>query len=146
MEIIKNEMSFTELLNYMYRDASQGDKYGVPTYGMYNLATGFTPAYDFAYNWTSDPEMVAMGYNLNYLFDEQLDNLSMDMVYGVEAGDNEAYMEIWKQYIKRWNELLPEIPLYSNVYISLYADKLQGYEQDSFCDFQNAILYAWLQE
>ena len=29
-------MTFTELLNYYYRDASQGDKYAVPTYGMFN--------------------------------------------------------------------------------------------------------------
>lgn len=146
MEIIKNEMTFTELLNYMYRDASQGEQYGVPTYGMYNLATGFVPAYDYAYNWTSDPEMVAMGYNQNYLFSEKLDQLSMDMVYGVEAGDNEAYMEIWKEYIKQWNTELPEVPLYSNVYISLLPKKLHGYTQDSFWDFQSAILYAWVVE
>ena len=146
MEIVKTEMSFTELLNYMYRDSSQGEQYGVPTYGMYNLATGFTPAYDFAYNWTMDPELVALGYNTNFLYDEQMDQLSMDMVYGVEAGDDEAYMEIWKSYIKRWNELLPEVPLYSNVYISVFNDKLHGYTQDSFWDFQNAILYAWVEE
>lgn len=146
MEIIKNEMTFTELLNYMYRDASQGEQYSVPTYGMYNLATGFVPAYDYAYNWTSDPEMVAMGYNQNYLFSEKLDQLSMDMVYGVEAGDNEAYMEIWKEYIKQWNTELPEVPLYSNIYISLMPKKLHGYTQDSFWDFQSAILYAWVTE
>ena len=146
MVIEQTVMSFTDLLNYMYRDASQGEQYGVPTYGMYNLATSFNPAYDFSYNWTSDPEMVAQGYNTNFLFDEQLDTLSMDMVYGIEAGDNEAYMEVWKNYIKRWNELLPEVPLYSNVYISLFADKLHGYQQDSFWNFENAILYAWVVE
>ncbi|MBQ7839915.1 MAG: hypothetical protein IJ390_05435 [Lachnospiraceae bacterium] len=146
MEIIKSEMTFSELLNYMYRDASQGEQYGVPTYGMYNLATGFVPAYDYAYNWTSDPELVAQGYNVNYLFSEELDNLSMDMVYGVESGDTEGYMEIWKEYIKQWNEELPEVPLYSNIYISLIPKKLHGYTQDSFWDFQSAILYAWVEE
>lgn len=146
MEIVKNEMTFSELLNYMYRDASQGDQYGVPTYGMYNLATGFVPAYDYAYNWTSDPELVAQGYNTNYLFDEELDKLSMDMVYSVESDDTEGYLDIWQQYVKRWNEDLPEVPLYSNVYISLFADKLHGYTQDSFWDFQHAILYAWVEE
>ena len=142
MQINQNVMTFDELLNYMYRDASQGEQYGVKTYGMYNLATNFTPAYDQAYSWTSDPDMVAQGYNVNYLFDDKLDQLSMDMVYSVESGDNETYLDIWQQYILRWNELLPEIPLYSNIYITLYPTYLEGYEQDSFWDFQQAILYA----
>jgi peptide/nickel transport system substrate-binding protein len=142
MQINQNVMTFDELLNYMYRDASQGEQYGVKTYGMYNLATNFTPAYDQAYSWTSDPDMVAQGYNVNYLFDDELDQLSMDMVYSVESGDNETYLDIWQQYILRWNQLLPEIPLYSNIYITLYPTYLEGYEQDSFWDFQQAILYA----
>ena len=55
-------------------------------------------------------------------------------------------MEIWKEYIKQWNEELPEVPLYSNIYISLIPKKLHGYTQDSFWDFQSAILYAWVEE
>ena len=145
VQINMNTMSFSELLNYIYRDATQGDQYAVPTYGMYNLATGFTPAYDMSYNWTDDPDMVAQGYNQNYLFDMGeggLDELSMDMVYGVESGDNETYLNYWREYILRWNQLLPEIPLYSNVYITMYPTYLEGYEQDSFWDFSSAILYA----
>ena len=38
--------------------------------------------------------------------------------------------------------LLPEIPLYSNIYVSLFPDWLEGYDQDSFWDFSSAILYA----
>lgn len=146
MQINQTVMTFAELLNYMYRDASQGDKYGVPTYGMYNLATGFVPAYDFAYKWSSDPEYVAQGMNQNFLFDDQLDQLSMDMVYGIESDDTEGYLNMWQQYILRWNELLPEVPLYSNVYITMYPDWLEGYTQDSFWDFQKAILYCTVAE
>lgn len=142
IKINQNIMSFAELLNYMYRDATQGDKYGVPTYCMYNLASNFTSMYDMAYSYTLDPKMVADGYNTDYIFDEELDKLSMDMVYGVEAGDNAAYLDLWQKFIKRWNELLPEVPLYSNIYISVYPDWLQGYEQDSYWDFNQAILYA----
>ena len=47
---------------------------------------------------------------------------------------------------ERWNELLPEVPLYSNIYISVYPDWLQGYEQDSYWDFNQAILYANIAE
>lgn len=146
VKINQNVMTFSELLNYMYRDATQGDKYGIPTYCMYNLASNFTSLYDQSYNFTLDPAMVADGWNTDFIFDEELDKLSMDMVYGVEAGDDEGYLEIWKQFIKRWNELLPEVPLYSNIYISVFPDWLQGYEQSSYWGFEQAILYATIAE
>ena len=142
MEIKQTVMTFSELLNYIYRDVTQGDQYGVPTYGMYNLATVFNPAYDQSYSFTSDPELVAQGYNQNYLFDDELDKLSMDMVYGTASDDTEGYLKLWQDFVIRWNELLPEIPLYSNVYVSMFPDWLENYEQDSFWDFSQAILYA----
>ena len=146
MQINQNVMTFTELLNYYYRDGSQGDKYLVPTYGMFNLATNFTPAYDMSYEWTQDPDMVAQGYNLNRLYNDSLDALTMNMVYGTESTDPETYMAYWKAYIMLWNDILPQIPLYSNVYITMYPDWLEGYEQDSFWDFNQAILYATVAE
>ena len=142
MVIEQTTMTFDELLLYMYRDATQGDKYGVPTYGMYNLATNFYANYDQSYAFTSDPDMVALGYNQNYLFDDTLDQLSMDMVYGVESGDDETYLKIWQDFIIRWNELLPNLPLYSNVYYTIYPEWLEGFEQNSLWGFQDAILYA----
>lgn len=66
MQINMHTMSFDDLLNNMYRDASQGDQYGVPTYGMYNLATNWTAQYDVSYNFTLDPELIAMGYNTTF--------------------------------------------------------------------------------
>ena len=142
MVIEQTTMTFDELLLYMHRDATQGDKYGVPTYGMYNLATNFYANYDQSYAFTSDPDMVALGYNQNYLFDDELDQLSMDMVYGVESGDDETYLKIWQDFIIRWNELLPNLPLYSNVYYTIYPEWLEGFEQNSLWGFEDAILYA----
>ena len=142
MVIEQTTMTFDELLLYMHRDATQGDKYGVPTYGMYNLATNFYANYDQSYTFTSDPDMVALGYNQNYLFDDTLDQLSMDMVYGVESGDDETYLKIWQDFIIRWNELLPNLPLYSNVYYTIYPEWLEGFEQNSLWGFEDAILYA----
>lgn len=146
MKINQNVMTFTELLNYYYRDASQGDKYAVPTYGMFNLASNFNPAYDQSYEWTLDPDMVAQGYNLNRLYNEALDALSMNMVYGVDSSDVDSYMAYWKAFVMLWNAELPQVPLYSNVYVTLHPDWLEGYEQDSFWDFDQAILYATVAE
>ena len=90
--------------------------------------------------------MIAQGYNVSRLYDDEIDKLSMDMVYGVDSSDVEKYMEIWKAYELRWNQQLPQVPLYSNVYITMYPDWLENYTQDSFWDFQQAILYATVKE
>ena len=140
-------MDFSELLNYMYRDDSQGEKYGVPTYGMYNLATSFYPQYDFSYNFSLDPAMVKAGMNTNYIFDEKLDRLSMEMVYGVEHGDNETFRQKFVDFVVRWNELLPEIPLYSNIYYDVFNEKLQGYENiTAFWTAIDQLLYCTVSE
>ena len=147
VEINQNVMSFADLLNYMYRDATAGDQYGVKTYGMYNLATNFTAAYDQSYNFTLDPELLALGYKSNFTVDNPLlDKLSMDMVYGVEAGDNAKYLDIWTQFIQEWNRYLPEVPLYSNVYYDAMNAKISNLECNSLFDFDQAVVYATVSE
>ena len=143
MEINQNIMSFADLLNYYYRDASEGAQYGVKTYGMYNLATNFTALYDQSYSYTVDPELLAMGYNTFFSVDNPLlDQLSMDMVYGVEAGDDEAYLNTWVAFIQEWNRYLPAVPLYSNVYYDAMNAKINNLECNSLFDFQQAVVYA----
>ena len=144
MVIEQNVMAFSELLNWVYRDTSVGDQYGVFTYGMFNLATGFADVYDYAYNYASDPDSkyVKMGYNQNYIFDKELDDLSMDMVYKAAPGDDAAFLDYFQKFIIRWNELLPEIPLYCNDYHTFFPSWLKDYNESSLWDFQKAILYA----
>lgn len=145
VSIVKTEMTFPELLNYMYRQDSYGlgGDYSMPTYNMFNLATGYNGGvYDESYNWTTDPEYIEQGYNVQHLYDEHLDKLSMDMVYGVEPGDEATYLDLWEKYIIRWNELLPMVPLYSNIYVTVYPNTIDNYAEDSFWGFERAILYA----
>lgn len=81
--------------------------------------------------------MIKAGLNTNFIFVEQLDKLSMEMVYGVEYGDDETFRQKFVDFVVRWNELLPEIPLYSNIYYDVFNEKLQGYENISA--FWNAV-------
>ena len=129
----------------MYRQETNGavGDFTVPTYNMFNLATGYNGGvYDECYNWTTNPEFIEQGYNVQHLYDKELDKLSMDMVYGVEPGDEATYLSLWEKYIIRWNELLPMVPLYSNVYVSVYPNTIDNYAEDSFWGFERAILYA----
>lgn len=143
MQINQNVMSFDDLLNYMYRDSSVGEQYGVKTYGMYNLATNFTAIYDMSFNFALEgTEYWDMGYNVNFTDSKELDDLSMDMVYGVEAGDSEGYRKLWVDFIDEWNDYLPEVPLYSNVYYDIMNAKIHDLECNALWDFQQAVVYA----
>lgn len=145
VSIVKTEMTFPSLLSYMYRQETNGavGDFTVPTYNMFNLATGYNSGvYDESYNWTTDPEYIEQGMNVQHLYDKELDKLSMDMVYGVEPGDEATYLSLWEKYIIRWNELLPMVPLYSNIYVTVYPNTIDNYAEDSFWGFERAILYA----
>lgn len=145
VSIVKTEMTFPSLLSYMYRQETNGavGDFTVPTYNMFNLATGYNGGvYDESYNWTTDPEYIEQGMNAQHLYDKELDKLSMDMVYGVEPGDEATYLSLWEKYIIRWNELLPMVPLYSNIYVTVYPNTIDNYAEDSFWGFERAILYA----
>lgn len=145
VSIVKTGMTFPSLLSYMYRQETNGavGDFTVPTYNMFNLATGYNGGvYDESYNWTTDPEYIEQGMNVQHLYDKELDKLSMDMVYGVEPGDEATYLSLWEKYIIRWNELLPMVPLYSNIYVTVYPNTIDNYAEDSFWGFERAILYA----
>ena len=139
MEIRVDEMDFTEMLSYLYRqdlygegDEDRDEPFDEPYYSMFNLASGWeTARYDDSGKWAEDDE---------------LNRLAEEMVYGVAEGDREGYLAAWQAYIDRCNEILPELALYVDRYATVYTDRLTGYDQDTFWGFQNAILYATLAE
>ena len=76
VSIVKTEMTFPSMLSYMYRQESNGavGDFTVPTYNMFNLATGYNGGvYDESYNWTLDPEYIEQGMNVQRLYDKELD-------------------------------------------------------------------------
>ena len=170
MVIRQTTGDFNALLGELHREPSYGYS-GVVTYGMYNLATGFTsPVYDYAFQWSHDPAY--FGFSAAKLYDEYdrafpyyaadgthtrrsfaeameqsggklgMDYLSMAMVYDAET--EEEYLKWWTAYIRRWNELVPEIPLYCNFYYDVYNAKIQDYHTSPYWGTAEAILYCRL--
>lgn len=141
IEIDREEMTFEELLNWLYRDASKGDKYGVPTYSMFNLASTFplgnVPEYDF----TIDPEKLKEGYNNNFIVDQKLWDLSQ-AYWKIAPTERDKFVQGWSDYIVRWNELLPDLPLYSNQIHDFFNKKLVGYEMSANIDTSYALVRA----
>lgn len=156
---------FTTLLGNIYRDPSMGYA-GTPIYGMLNLATGWNSAvYDYSLNWSSDPSWgdyssnkVKDPYDAAFPYDRAaeklsyeeamaasdgklgMDYLSMAMVYNATTEDE--YNQWWMAYIERWNQLLPDIPLYSNYYYDVYNANIENFVTSPFFGPANAILYA----
>ena len=60
--------------------------------------------------------------------------------------DTEAWMEAWRNYIKVWNEKLPDVPLYSDEYYDFHSTRVQGWENTATWGWQNAVLDAWVTE
>jgi peptide/nickel transport system substrate-binding protein len=140
VQINQTAMDFSELLGYLYRD--EGD-YKTPKYNMFNLATGWSSGvFDYSYEFTLDQSYIDQGYNTYHILDEELDKLSMDMVYGVTSNEYDKYLDLWQKFELRFNYLLPLVPLYANTYISVYPTTIENYEEDSFFGFSRAILYA----
>ena len=158
---------FTALVANINRNPEQGFS-GTPTYGMYNLATGWnTSDYDYAFNWSLDPNFFP--YSVNKLFDEYdkafpyeknkglsleeamkksdgklgMDYLSMSMVYTAKTEDE--YNQWWKAYIERWNYLQPDIPLYSNYYYDIFNSKIVDYKTGPFWNPMQALVYAHIE-
>ncbi len=156
---------FTPLMGQIYREPAYGYG-GTPTYGMFNLATGWNnEVYDYSWNWSLDPEY--FGYSVNKLYDEYdaafpyditgekltyeqaldasggklgMDYLSMAMVYN--ASTEQQYNAWWQAYIERWNQLMPDIPLYSNYYYDIFHTKIQGFKTTPFFGPTDALLYC----
>ena len=145
IKIQRDAMSFDELLNWLYRDKSQDAKYGVPTYNMFNLASSFTPWYDRKYDYSTKEEMIKMGYNTNFIFDKELEQTATDMVM-VAPDQRDAFKDNFVKFIVRWNEMLPDLPLYSNQYHDFYNAKLKHWETSEMKGLTATILDAWVTE
>ena len=141
MEIQQDVMTFQELLNYIYRDGSQGDKYGVPTYHMANFASNFPLTYVPTREFSQDPQDIKQGYNTNFLLDDQLEEISKNY-WRVSPEDRDAFREGWVDYIVRWNELLPDLPLYSNEIHHFFNSKLVGYEPSPYYGVGAALILS----
>ena len=66
----------------------------------------------------------------------------MDMVYGVKPDDYATYLKTWQDFVIRYNEMLPRVPLYANIYVSIYPNTIKNYQENSFWGYSRAILYA----
>lgn len=138
MKYEQTVVEFPVLLDNLYGSVPERQ------YNMMNLATNYTAVFDPYYSYHTDDQFMGVN-NSNYLKDEQLMNLA-DQMRKTSGDDREGYSKKWLEFQRRWNELVPDLPLYSDEYHSFIALKVKNYEVDPFWTFQRAILYTYVEE
>ena len=137
MELQATTTDFATLLNGILHA-------GDTMYNMYNLATGFATANSPWYYFSSDEAWMG-NYNTNWIADEELNDAVMPLK-SIPYEDSEAWLEAWQNFIKVWNEKLPDVPLYSDEYYDFHSTRVQGWENTATWGWQNAVLDAWVSE
>lgn len=131
------EMPFIEVLDYYYRDVER-------TYDMFFLSTNFNNVFDPYFDFNT-ADMFQGKVNTTGLKDEELMELAYDMSI-TPSTETRLYIEKWFRFQERFVEMMPMIPLYSNVLFDFYAMDLQDYTITQHPSWPRAIVYAYIGE
>ncbi len=124
-----------DLLRSYYREADR-------TTDMIYLATNFHVIVDPAITYSTDKTVGHTQWNNTYSDDEYLFDLAVDM-RKTEPGDVFQYVSKWMSFQRRYNDVLPTIPVYSNIYYDFYTPYLQNYVITAQVTWSQAILLAY---
>ena len=123
------------LLRSYYRETER-------TTDMIYLATNFHVIVDPSITYSTDDSVGHAVWNNTYSDDEELFILAKAM-RETEPLDYFEYVGEWISFQKRYNEVLPTIPIYSNVYHDFFTEYLQNYEITAQVTWSQAILLAF---
>ena len=117
---------------------------GERRYDMNFMATNFNSIFDPYYTFVTD-ETIEGAVNTSGIRDKKLMELAWDM-HKTEPMNLLGYEQKWLAFQARFNEMLPTMPIYSNVYFDFHTDWLQNYRPNSYYSWPVAILYAYYAE
>jgi peptide/nickel transport system substrate-binding protein len=113
-------------------------------YNMINMGTGFSTVDSPWYYYVPDPAMFGE-WNGNYIADERLNRYTQDMRQ-TTPGDYASFSNSWLNFVKYFNEILPDLPLYSDEYFDFFSPKLRDFDHSALYPWTSAILRAWVAE
>ena len=117
---------------------------GARSMDMIYLATNFDLVFDPSLTFQpSAPDDLNNASNTTGIADQQLYDLAVAM-RSTEQGDTLSYMQKWVAFEKRFAEVLPLIPVYSNVYFDFHTTMLQNYNIAANTTWGQAIVEAYL--
>ena len=133
LELVPAPMA--ELLKAYYRETER-------TTDMIYLATNFHVIVDPSITYSTDKTKNHQIWNNTYSDDELLWNDAVNM-RRTEPGDIFEYVSKWVAFQERYNEVLPTIPIYSNIYFDFFNQYLQNYYITGQVTWSQAILPAY---
>ena len=127
-----------ELFYAYYRETER-------TTDMIYLATNFHVIVDPSITYSADTTANHLIWNNTYSDDEELYQDAVDM-RKTEPGAVYEYVTKWITFQERYNEVLPCIPIYSNIYFDFFTSMLQNYHITAHVTWTQAILEAFFGE
>ena len=124
-----------DLLKSYYRQTER-------TTDMIYLATNFHVIVDPSITYSTDDTLNHEIWNNTYSDDEDLFYRAKAM-RETEPGDIYTYVGKWVSFQERYNEVLPTIPIYSNIYFDFLNKNLQNYWITGQVTWSQAILPAY---
>lgn len=133
IQLTITEMPFTQVLNQYYRLEER-------EYDMFFLATNFADVFDPT-RIVSSAESDQGVNNTTGIADEKLYQLAVDMAR-VKPLEFVTYLEKWQAFQEYYNEVLPTVPIYSDVYADFIGSRLTNFHITDYANWATAILYA----
>ncbi|MCL2124669.1 MAG: ABC transporter substrate-binding protein [Oscillospiraceae bacterium] len=124
---------FNDLLNNYYYGADMGDD---QYFHSFNLAVDFTSV-DDKY-WSSHSDVANTWMNPTPIIDDEIDRLTEEM-RRLDGSETEKYADLWLQYQVRWQQILPQLPLYSNQYYDIYNTVVVDVPTSPYANYDNVI-------
>ena len=135
LTLVPEEM--TELFKSYYREKDR-------TTDMIYLATNFHVVVDPSITYSTDTTASHKIWKTTYSDDEDLYWRAVNM-RRTDPYDVYDYVVKWIAFQERYNEVLPTIPVYSNIYYDFYTDRLANYNIVGHVTWTQAILEAYFQ-
>lgn len=135
-EINVQELEFTDLLIDYLREKGERE------YDIEFLAHNFVSIYDPYVELSADPYAIGT-QNATGIYDQELIDRAWNM-HKTEPGDLLTYLERWISFQERFNEILPSLPLYSDIYYDFHIAELVNYHPEAQANWPRALLYAYL--
>ena len=127
------EMPMNELLSRWYQQEERDED-------MIYLASNFDLIFDPSAYFSADGTWAYTSLTDETLYTEAL------AMRNTEPGDVLTYVQHWLAFQERFNQILPMIPIYSNIYFDFYTRYLQDYNIDQNATWGEAIVPAFLGE
>ena len=114
------------------------------TFDMFFLGSNFQAVFDPSASFVEDEDGEHIWVE-TWLADEELYQHAVDM-RKTEPGNLLEYCRHWLEFQQRFAEVLPMIPLYSNLYYDFYPQILHDYDPSMNLSWSQAVIPAYLSD